>query len=113
MLCNPAGKKATYDRDVAIRKKVNENRYSLKWMLPAQETNTYYVEFVGTYDDVKKRYEKAIQNLREGKWEWSDTVGLADQYFFDSWAESSCTDNWCIKDGFNRRIKKVKKDYKP
>jgi len=122
MLCNPAGEKATYDSAVAVQKKleaarqkVNENRYSLRVHLSCVEHNDYYVEFVGTYDDVKKRYAQALQNLREGKWEYEDTVGLANRHIECNYAEGSCfvdPRSYPLKD-FNKMIEKVEKDYDP
>ena len=122
MLSNPAGKKATYDSAVAVQKKleaarqkVNENRYSLCVNLSCVEPNEYCVEFIGTYDDVKKRYAQALQNLREGKWEYEDTVGLANRQIYCDYAEGSFAvgpRSYPLED-FNKRIVKVEKDYKP
>jgi len=117
MLCNPAGEKATYDRDVAIRKKleaarkkVNENHYKLVVYMPIQEENEYRVEFVGTYNGVKNRYAKACKNLREGKREYGDVAGLADRVDFRNYAEGYWKQTYNLE-GFNQLIKKVENDY--
>jgi len=117
MLCNPAGEKATYDRDVAIRKKlkaarqkVNENRYKLVAYMPIQEENEYRIEFVGTYSDVKNRFAKVCRNLREGKREYNDVADLADAANFMNYAEGYWKQKYNLE-GFNRLIKKVENDY--
>ena len=96
----------------AVRSKVEENRYKLVVNMPIQELNSYQVEFVGTYSDVKKRFAAACKNLREGKMEYGDVAGLADHAEFKDWAEGYWKQTYNLE-GFNQLIKKVEKDYKP
>ena len=99
------------ERVEAVRRKVEENRYRLEVSMPVQEVNTYTLEFIGTYSDVKKRFAKACQNLQEGKWDYNDIAHLADRADFEDYADG-CFNQTHNLEGFNQRIEKVKDDYK-
>ena len=102
MLNNPSEKEPT---------PLEENRYKLVVSMPIQELNSYEIEFVGTYSDVKKRFAATCKNLREGKLEYGDVAALADRADFKDYAEGYWKQTYNLE-GFNQLIEKVKDDYK-